>query len=35
MFDPCHYKTDLYMQSELDPNPSNSNKLGVWTNMLL
>jgi hypothetical protein len=35
MFDPYPHKVDLCKLSELNPSPSNINKLSMWTHPLL
>jgi len=35
MFNPCAHKVNFYKQGELDPSPSNSNKLSMCANPLL
>jgi hypothetical protein len=35
MFDPYPHKASLYKQGELNPSPSNSNKLNVQADLLL
>jgi hypothetical protein len=35
MFDPYPHEADLYKQGELNPSPSNSNELSMWTDLLL